>query len=110
MLIEREAPLERLTMLASRAASGAGSCVVLEGGAGIGKTALLHHLQKGAAELGLRTLTATGADLEREHAFGVARQLLTPAWRAASEAERDDLLDGAASLALPLLDLTHENP
>ena len=110
MLVEREAPLERLRALATQAAGGAGSCLVIEGGAGIGKTALLHELQKHAADLGLRTLTATGADLEREHAFGVARQLLTPAWRAASEAERAELLDGAASLALPLLDLTHENP
>ncbi|MBJ7471652.1 MAG: AAA family ATPase [Solirubrobacteraceae bacterium] len=110
MLIERDAPLERLTELASRAASGAGSCVVIEGGAGIGKTALLHHVQQGAAALGLQTLSATGAELEREHAFGVARQLLSPAWRSATKEDRAELLDGAASLALPLLDLTHEHP
>ena len=110
MLVEREAPLHRLSTLARQAADGAGSCVVLEGGAGIGKTALLGELQRTAGDLGLTVLSATGADLEREHAFGVARQLLLPAWRGASEVERKELLDGAASLALPLLDLTYDNP
>lgn len=110
MLVEREAPLERLLALARQAAGGAGSCVVVEGGAGIGKTALLGELQRTASDLGLEVLGATGADLEREHAFGVARQLLLPAWRGASESERAELLDGAASLALPLLDLTYDDP
>ncbi len=104
MLIERDAPLQHLHALALRAAGGAGSCVVLEGGAGIGKTAVLTHLRREAEAVGLRSLSATGADLEREHGFGLARQLLEPVWRATDPSERDGLLDGAASLARPLLD------
>ncbi|MDO9355367.1 MAG: AAA family ATPase, partial [Solirubrobacteraceae bacterium] len=106
MLIERDAPIRRLRALAAQAAGGAGSCVVIEGGAGIGKTALLRHLRDETTGLGLRVLSATGADLERDHAFGIARQLLEPLWRGLGTEERATLLDGPAALARPLVELT----
>ena len=58
-----------------------------------------------ASALGMRVLRSRGAELEREFAFGVVRQLLEPTLAEAAEAERGDLLDGAAGLAAARLGL-----
>jgi DNA-binding CsgD family transcriptional regulator len=44
-------------------------------------------------------LRARGGELEREFAFGVARQLFEPLLLGATPAQRDDLLEGAAAAA-----------
>ena len=90
-LLERERELALLAGARREAAAGAGRLVVIEGAAGAGKTALLGAF---AARNGGRVLHASGAEFERDVAFGVARELF-------ERAVHDDrsLLDGAAALA-----------
>ncbi len=47
----------------------------------------------------MRVLRSRGAELERDFAFGVVRQLFEPALAEASELERADLLQAAAGIA-----------
>jgi predicted ATPase len=97
-LLERERELAAIEAALAEAAAGAGALVVIEGTAGIGKTRLLAAARRAAGEHGMRDLAARGAEIEREFAYGVVRQLLEPA----VAAERDELLSGAAALAAPL--------
>ena len=76
---------------------------MIEGEAGIGKTALLRAARELAAARRTVVLEARGSELEVDYPFGVVRQCLEPAVRAAEPAERDRLLSGAASLAAPVL-------
>jgi DNA-binding CsgD family transcriptional regulator len=80
-----------------------GGLVVVEGPPGVGKTALLAATRERAAAVGMRVLHARGRELEREFSFGVARQLFEPLLRRVSAGERDELLDGAALPAGPLV-------
>lgn len=77
--------------------------MVLEGAAGMGKTSVLGRLRVGAPRLGLRVVAVTAHELEQQHAFGVARQLLAAVWRSTTDAEHAALVEGVASLALPLV-------
>ena len=86
-------------------ATGAAQLVVLEGPAGIGKTAVLAATRAAAEAQHMRTLRSRGAELEREFAFGVVRQLFEPYLAEASEEERADVLHGAAGVAASLLGL-----
>jgi DNA-binding CsgD family transcriptional regulator len=104
-LLERSEELARIESALAEARSGRGTFVVLEGPAGIGKTALLAAARTAAAESGMRVLRSRGTELERDFAFGVARQLFEPALVEASDPERADLLHGAAGVAAGLLGL-----
>jgi hypothetical protein len=53
----------------------------------------------------MRLLRARGAQLEREFAFGVVRQLLEPPLAEAGDALRAEYLEGAAGVAAGLLEL-----
>ncbi|RKQ86702.1 regulatory LuxR family protein [Solirubrobacter pauli] len=75
-LLERETELLTLRAQLDAARHGCGSVVLVEAPAGQGKTTLLRAARAEAAAAGLRTLSAIGADLERDFAFGVIRQLL----------------------------------
>jgi AAA ATPase domain len=66
----------RLAAALRALAGGDGAVVVLKGEAGIGKTTLLRRLRGRARSAGLAVAHARGAELEREFAYGVARQLL----------------------------------
>jgi len=79
--------------------------VVVERPPGIGKTALLAAAHTAAARSGLRVLRSRGAELERDFAFGVVRQLFEPALAEASAAQRDELLQSTAGVAAGLLGL-----
>ncbi|MDX8151802.1 AAA family ATPase [Patulibacter brassicae] len=103
-LLEREAPLQALRTAVERAASGRGGVLLLEGPAGIGKTALLDRVPALAAAHGARTLGARAAELDRGFAFGVVHQLVEPAWTALGEADRARVATGAASLARRVLE------
>jgi DNA-binding CsgD family transcriptional regulator len=105
ILLERDRELERIGRLLRRGREGRGSALVVEGPAGIGKTALLSAARDMAEMEGFKLLRARGAELEREFAFGVARQLVEPALAAASEAERASLLEGPPGVAARLLAL-----
>ena len=108
-LLERESDLRQASGLLTAAARGDGSALVVEGPAGIGKSALLREVRARADAEGFTVLVARGAELERGFSFGVVRQLFEVHVRSAPEAERERILTGAAHLAQPAigeLDLT----
>jgi AAA ATPase domain len=98
-LLEREGELEALARVVAGAREGAGRVVLVEGPAGVGKSRLLASVRSSASEAGLQVLEARGAVLERDVAFGVARQLFDQTVHAATGAERQALFAGAAGLA-----------
>ena len=109
-LLEREFELGLVGGLLDAASGGAGTVVVVEGVAGIGKSALLAAVGAGAQAGGFEVLTARGSEFEAEIAFGVARQLFEPMWRAASAKEREGLLDGIARVGARALGLAAGEP
>jgi DNA-binding CsgD family transcriptional regulator len=104
-LLERGEELVRIGGALARGSAGTGSLVVIEGPAGIGKTALLAAARRDAEMRGMQVLGARGAELEREYAFGVVRQLLEPTLAQSSAEELTELLQGAAGLAASALAL-----
>ena len=103
MLLERSLERARIDAALEAARTGTGSALAIEGEPGIGKTALLRLAREGACATGVRVLDGCGVELEAEFAFGVVRQCLEPAIRAADQAERTRLFSGAAALAEPVL-------
>src|SRR6202007_1676364 len=97
--------LERIGRCLQRAHQGHGGALVVEGPPGIGKTVPLAPAGDAAGEEGSRVLRARGAELEREFAFGVVRQLVEPVVAGASQEERAWLLDGPPGVAARLLGL-----
>lgn len=77
-LFEREGELARLAGLLDEVKAGEGRLALIEGRAGVGKTALLGAVRRAAADEGFIVLSARGSELEREFAFGVVRQLFEP--------------------------------
>jgi hypothetical protein len=75
LLLDRDAELETITSVGRVVAGGHGRALLIEGPAGIGKTALMRVGRHVAEELGLVALTARGVELERAFGFGVVRQL-----------------------------------
>src|SRR5215208_4649528 len=104
-LLERSRELARIQSALAAARSGRGTFVVVEGPAGIGKTALLAAARTVAASDGMHVLRSRGTELERDFAFGVVRQLFEPPLAETSELERADLLHDAAGVAAGLLGL-----
>ncbi|HEX6723934.1 MAG TPA: AAA family ATPase [Gaiella sp.] len=109
-LLERNEELARIGSALAGARAGRGGFVVIEGPAGIGKTALLAAARTAAAEDGMRVLRARATEMEANFAFGVVRQLFEPPLAEASELERADLLQGAAGVAAHLLGLPGAPP
>jgi DNA-binding CsgD family transcriptional regulator len=104
-LLERSEELAQIESVLAEARGGSGKFLVIEGPAGIGKTALLSAARDAAGEAGMRVLRSRGTELEGEFAFGVVRQLFEPQLAEASEAERAELLHDAAGEAAALLGL-----
>jgi DNA-binding NarL/FixJ family response regulator len=77
---------------------------LIEGPAGVGKTALLHTTCELAQASGLRTLWASAGALGRDLPWNLVRQLFT-AVIAVEQHERSGALVGAAALAAPALGL-----
>jgi DNA-binding CsgD family transcriptional regulator len=96
-LLERERELEMVQAGLVEARSGHGCVVVVEGVAGIGKTALVTALCTQARDEGIVALTAVSGELEQELPFSVVRQLFEPSVRSST-------LTGAARLAAPVFD------
>lgn len=69
----------------------------------MGKTSIVERLRIGAPRLGMQVVTASGHELEQQYPFGVARQLLAAVWRATTDTQHAALVEGVASLALPLV-------
>jgi DNA-binding CsgD family transcriptional regulator len=107
-LLERTRELELLRRAADAATAGDGRILMVEGEAGIGKTALLAEAGRAAGERGFRVLYGRGGELERDFAFGVARQLFESHVVSLTDADQRRVLAGAASLAAPLLGLAQQ--
>ncbi len=79
--------------------------VLVEGGAGVGKSALLTAARVDAHTAGFLVLNARCSDLESTYAFGVVRQLFeshvreTPAWVEGSAAAAKVALDAGVEIA-----------
>jgi DNA-binding CsgD family transcriptional regulator len=101
-LLERDAALARIDQRLHAAIAGDGSLLWLEGPAGIGKTRLVLAAGRHGRTLGLTTLSGRGAELERDFAFGLIRQLFEAPLVAASPPERAEFLAGAAGHAAAL--------
>jgi DNA-binding CsgD family transcriptional regulator len=104
-LLERGEELGRIAAALEEARRHRGRFVVVEGPAGIGKTALLKALRASATRAGMRVLRSRGTELERDFSFGVVRQLFEPPLAEAAGTERAELLGGPAGLAAGLLGL-----
>src|SRR5919204_4045774 len=102
-LLQRDHEVARIRAGLDSACAGAGVAVVVEGEAGIGKTALLALASAMAQERGMRVLAARASELETDYPFGVVRQCLEPNLHAADAATREELLAGAAALAGPVV-------
>jgi DNA-binding NarL/FixJ family response regulator len=101
-LLEREGELDAIRRVLRRSAQGAGGLVVIDGPAGVGKTALLEAARAIATDEDLLVLRARGAELERAFGFGVVRQLFDEVLRGGTF-EPAALFAGAARFAAPLL-------
>jgi DNA-binding NarL/FixJ family response regulator len=104
-LLERGGELARIEEAIAALGRGQGGVLVIQGAAGIGKSALVRVLCEQAAESGVQTLTARASELERDFGFGVVRQLLETRVVRAGESEQAKFLAGAAGLAAPVLGL-----
>jgi DNA-binding CsgD family transcriptional regulator len=110
-LLERDRELERIEAALASARNGAGAALIVEGDAGIGKTALLACAQARAANSQMHVLHARGIEIEAEYPFGLVRQCLEPALRRDKPRDREGLLAGAARLAAPIVtDAPEDSP
>ena len=96
--MERDRELAALDALLDR-----GGALVIEGGAGIGKTALAAAAAAAARQRGWRVLRGCGSELESGFAFGVVRQLLERMLAEAGPERRAGLLAGPAQPVAGLL-------
>ncbi|PSK99982.1 putative ATPase [Murinocardiopsis flavida] len=76
-LVGRSAELDRLRALVGAAEQGDGGVLVLRGDPGIGKSALLDHLEHAAPDR-FQTIRASGAEFEGELPFAALHQLCVP--------------------------------
>ncbi|HEV3473669.1 MAG TPA: AAA family ATPase [Actinomycetota bacterium] len=104
-LLERDGETGALRAAVERTAGGAGSLVIVEGPAGIGKTRLLHEVSSFADRAGLLVRSARGSEMERDLPFGIARQLFEALIAHASDEDKRALLSGSAQHALGSLGL-----
>ena len=74
LLFERDGETSAISTALSAASTGSGSVLVIQGRAGIGKSRLL-DFARDAADRGMTTLSAQGAEIETAFAFGVVKQL-----------------------------------
>ena len=103
-LFERDEELRAVDELLAAARRRTGHLLLLEGHAGIGKTALLDTAVSRARASGATVMRAHGSELESDFAFGNALQLFEPLLASADDETHDRLLAGSAGLAGPLLE------
>lgn len=90
-LVERDSDLAVIETFVRR-----GGVMLIEAGAGVGKTSLLEAACANARRNERVVLRARGSDLERDFAFGIARQLFERRCTEATADERDALFAGPA--------------
>lgn len=102
-MIERVTELDTLERAVAALTDGTGGVVVLEGAAGLGKTALLEHAAGLAAEAGCLVRRAAPGPHDRQFPFGVVRTLLESPLRELPTSDRESMLAGPAAPAGALL-------
>jgi hypothetical protein len=90
-LVERESELAAIENIVRR-----GGVMLIEAGAGVGKTSLVEVASTIAQATKRIVLHARGSDLEHDFAFGIARQLFERRYAAVTAEERDALIAGPA--------------
>ena len=103
LVLERDEELRTAASALRGAERGAGSVVLLEGPAGIGKTSLLAALAHRAQHRGVSCLSATAGERERELEWTVVRGLLSGAVAGMPNTWRARLARGPARMGLSLL-------
>lgn len=103
MLLERASEVGVIADAVAGAVEGEGRLVIVEGPAGIGKSALLQSAGDAAESAGMQLLTACGDALEHEFGFGVVRHLLEGVAHGRDDQSAPELFAGPARLAAPLL-------
>jgi len=96
--------LRAIDELLAAARAAAGELLLVDGHAGIGKSALLDAAVARARANGTTVLRARASELESDFGFGVALQLFEPLLAGADDDMHDRLLAGSAALAGPLLE------
>ncbi|MEV4421021.1 AAA family ATPase [Patulibacter sp. NPDC049589] len=104
-LLERRPELRAIEATVARSRSGTGSVLLVEAAAGLGKTRLVGVASELAERSGMRVLRAVGAEVERDFAFGVVRQLLEREVRSRGVQLAATPPTDAARLGLGALDL-----
>ncbi|MDQ2700826.1 MAG: ATP-binding protein, partial [Actinomycetota bacterium] len=102
-LLERNFEIDVIGRQLDDACAGNGSLVVVEGPAGIGKTALLRNAMKMGRDRGMKVLYGRGGVLEQQIEYGVVRQMLEKEMVSADEQRRQTLLEGPAAFAGSIL-------
>ncbi len=105
-LLERDGDLAVIAGALEATRNGSGQVLLIEGPAGVGKTALLGELQVLATSGSQRVLRAQGSTIERDFGFGVVRQLFGRTLHSLSAQDDKGLLDGPAALAAPIFGMT----
>ena len=103
-LLEREEALRAIDALLAAGRDATGRLLLVEGHAGIGKSALLEEAVARARAEGMIVMRARASELESDFQFGLALQLFEPLLTGADDDARDRLLAGSAALAGPLLE------
>ncbi len=103
-LIDRETELALLQSALEGAAAGTGRIALIQGPAGIGKTALMGELRSRAQDRGFAVLSARASELDRSFGYGIIHQLIEPVLSDASPERRASLLRGAAARAERVLE------
>ena len=104
VLLERDEPLALLRAGLTKAERGRGTLHLIEGQAGVGKTALLNFVAEDALERGFTILRGRGKEREREVPLIVVEDLFRSHVLALEPGERKSLLHGSAGLAAPLFE------
>ncbi|MGE4428046.1 MAG: helix-turn-helix transcriptional regulator [Solirubrobacteraceae bacterium] len=103
-LFDREREVRVLRHAIARASSGDGTLALVDGPAGIGKTALTAQALTAGTAAGLGVLRGRGARREAGFPFGVVRQLFEPHIAGLDDAARERAFEGAAQHAAVLFD------
>ncbi|MGC0417810.1 ATP-binding protein [Embleya sp. AB8] len=106
----RALELRVLAEAVGAAGEGRGRVVVLSGEAGIGKTTLLRYAGELGRAAGARVLWANASALEREFAFGVARQLLPNLDGAVLKAKVEDPFEAIQALSSGIREIASAGP
>lgn len=113
-LLERDAQLSVLAHLLADAVAGHGRTVVVTGGPGTGKSAVLQTFSEQSARKGVTVAAATGTEFEADLPYGVIGTLLDqvgrPADRDAADVRPHDLASAVSAIGALITSVTESSP